>query len=68
VHSCSAGVHGAIHIKVNGLTLHQQNIEATKGWVRFNIPFNQQEIVVEHMPLGWNMEYLFYDYAIQASR
>lgn len=69
VHSWpSPGSDGSLLVKVGGHVLHQQEIKATDGWQRMDLPFDRQQVVLEHHPLGWNMEYLFVDYRVVPAR
>ncbi|HKI21201.1 MAG TPA: protein kinase, partial [Isosphaeraceae bacterium] len=55
---------GRIVVKLDGVMINDVIVNFGDGWKKIVVPFRQNEIVVEHHALGWNMEFLFVDYWI----
>ena len=53
-----------IIVKSDGNVIHNIQIDYRDGWWKVEVPFQRNEVVVEHHAIGWMMEFLFTDYEI----
>jgi hypothetical protein len=56
---------GRVIVKVGGRVTKDIEVKKDGQWAVIEVPFNGQGVVVEHHPLGWNHEAMFFDYEIK---
>jgi serine/threonine protein kinase len=55
---------GRIVVKSDGSTIDDVTIEHREGWKIIKVPFQRNEIRLEHHGIGWMMEFFFIDYQV----
>ncbi|MFO0802213.1 MAG: hypothetical protein U0791_03680 [Gemmataceae bacterium] len=68
--ACSAGPPrktggGRVVVLVGGKPAVDETIDQGGKWRSFEIPFDKQRVVVEHHPIDWAHEAMFFDYEIK---
>jgi serine/threonine protein kinase len=56
---------GQVVVYVDGKIVQQADITSARRWITIRIPFNKQPVVVEHHPIGWAFEGMFFDYGFE---
>jgi hypothetical protein len=60
-----SGGGGKVVVKVDGKTVRTDEIPRQRAWTVIQIPFKYSGVAVEHHPIGWNWEGMYFDYALK---
>jgi hypothetical protein len=55
---------GRVVVKVDGQILSQTTVTGTDGWQVISVPLHRNRVVVEHHPVGWGAELMFFEWSI----
>ena len=56
---------GRVVVKIDGKETENVTVNKDDRWAEIKIPFKKQDVVVEHYPIGWNNEGMFFDYEVK---
>jgi hypothetical protein len=57
---------GLVIIKKDGVVVQKKVIRDAGRWERLEVPFDKNKVELEHHALGWDQEFLFFDYSFSA--
>jgi hypothetical protein len=63
-HPSPRGQGGRVVVRADGVAIRDVSVDSDDGWLAIEVPFRRADIVVEHHPIGWAREMLYFDYAI----